>query len=235
MKHPLLLVMAIALLSGCDNKSADFSAQMKNYAYLYQFEAIPGKVKTTHQRLFSADGTPLFDVDIAFDQQGCVSHVKSVDKAGEVTEVSRTGDQLTGTENGQDVVVTLNKQCALVKKVTPTMTVDIAYNPQGWVEQISSPASDVKFHLTYNNAGDMTQLNITKGDEVLSQASAVHDADVKKISDVVTTVQRNNQSKTVTTHCKYKNDVPYYCDTLTTDADGKLIDKQYGTIDVTWY
>ncbi len=235
MKHPLLLVMALALLSGCDNKSADFSPQMKNYAYLYQFEAIPGNVKRTHQRLFSADGTPLFDVDIAFDQQGCVTHVKSVDKAGEITEVSRSGEQLTGTENGQDVVVTLNKQCAVIKKVTPTMAVDIAYNAQGWVDQISSPASDVKFHLTYNKAGDMTQLSIMKGDEPLSRASAVHDADVKKISDVITTVQRNNQSKTVSTVCKYKNDVPYYCDTLTTDADGKLIDKQYGTIEVTYY
>lgn len=235
MKHTLLLMMAMVLLSGCDNKSADFKPQMKNYAYLYQFEAIPGNVKSTHQRLFSADGTTIFDVDVAFDAQGCITHVKSIDKAGEVTEVTREGDQLTGTENGQDVVVTLDKQCALIKKVTPNMTVDIAYNTQGWVDQISSPASDVKFHLTYNKTGDMTQLSIMQGDKEVSRASAVHDTDVKKISDVVTTVQRNNQTKIVTNQCKYKNDVPYYCDTLTTDAASKVMDKQYGTIDVRYY
>ncbi|HAU5562406.1 TPA: YnfC family lipoprotein [Serratia fonticola] len=235
MKPTLLLLMATIMLSGCDNKNADFAPQMKNYAYLYQFEAIPGKVKSTHQRLFSADDTPIFDVDIAFDGQGCISHVKSIDKAGEITEVTREGDKLTGTENGQDVVVTLNKQCALIKKVTPTMTVDIGYNDQGWVDQISSPASDVKFHLTYNNVGDMTLLSIKKGDEEVSRATAKHDTDANKISDVVTTVQRNEQSKTVTTQCQYKNDVPFHCDTVTTDGAGQVTDRQYGTIDVTYY
>ena len=97
MKHTLLLLMAMIMLSGCDNKKADFAPQMKNYAYLYQFEAIPGKVKSTHQRLFSADNTPIFDVDIAFDAQGCISHAKSIDKTGEITEVTREGDQLTGS------------------------------------------------------------------------------------------------------------------------------------------
>ncbi|WP_244563537.1 YnfC family lipoprotein [Pantoea rodasii] len=119
MKHTLLLLMAIVLLSGCDNKNADFAPQMKNYAYLYQFEAIPGKVKSTHQRLMAEDGTPIFDVDIAFDSQGCISHVKSIGKSGEITEVTREGDQLTGTENDQAVVVTLDQHCALVKKSRP--------------------------------------------------------------------------------------------------------------------
>jgi len=69
----------------------------------------------------------------------------------------------------------------------------------------------------------------------VSRASAKHDTDAKKISDVVTTVQRNEQSKTVTTQCQYKNDVPFRCDTVTIDAEGQVTDRQYGTIDVTYY
>ncbi|MBA0034944.1 YnfC family lipoprotein [Pantoea sp. BIGb0393] len=235
MKKTLLFWSAIVLLAGCDKDAATFYPQMKNYAYLYQFEALPGNVKSTHQTLFTADGQQIFEVNADFDRNGCLTHVKSVGKAGEVIEVSRDGDALKGSENGQDVVVTLDKNCAMVKKVTPTMTVDIAYNKQGLVEQISSPASDAAFHLAYNSDGEMAVLSITQAGTEVSRASAVRAEDKQKISDVVTTVKRNDQIKTVSNVCQYKNAVPYYCDIITTDAAGKVVDKQYGKIDVSYY
>lgn len=235
MKKSLLCLIATVLLSGCNKDDATYYPQMKNLAYLYQFEALPGKVKNTHQTLFTAEGTQIFDVNVDFDRNGCVAHVKSVGKEGEVIEVSREGDQLTGTENSQNVMVTLDKNCAMVKKVTPTLTVDIAYNKQGLVEKLSSPASDVAFHLAYNNAGEMAILSITQAGKEVSRATAVRAAETDKISDVVTTVKRNDQIKTVSNVCKYKNDVPYYCDIITTDDAGKVVDKQYGKIEVTYY
>lgn len=235
MKKTLLFLLAIVLLSGCDKDDATYSPQMKNFAYLYQFEALPGNVKNTHQTLFTADGQQIFEVNVDFDRNGCPTHVKSVGKEGEVIEVTRDGDALKGSENGQDVVVTLDKNCAMVKKVTPTMTVNIAYNQQGLVEQISSPASDAAFHLAYNSAGEMAVLSITKAGAEVSRATAQRASDAKKISDVVTTVVSNNQTKTVSNVCKYKNDIPYYCDIITTDADGKVLNKQYGNIEVAYY
>ena len=235
MKNGLLLLIAVVLLSGCDKDEATYYPQMKNYAYLYQFEALPSKVKNTHQTLFTADGQQIFDVNVDFDRDGCLAHIKSVGKEGEVIEVSREGDRLIGSENGQDVVVTLDKNCAMVKKVTPALSVDIAYNKQGLVEQLSSPASDVAFHLAYNNAGEMAVLSITQAGKEMSRATAVRDADKKKISDVVTTVKRNDQIKTVSNLCKYKNNVPYYCDIITADAAGQVMDKQYGNIEVAYY
>lgn len=235
MKKTLLFLLAIVLLSGCDKDDATYYPQMKNFAYLYQFEALPGNVKTTHQTLFTADGQQIFEVNVDFDRNGCPTHVKSVGKEGEVIEVTREGDELKGSENGQDVVVTLDKNCVMVKKVTSSMTVDIAYNKQGLVEQISSPASDAAFHLAYNSAGEMAVLSITQAGTEVSRATAVRSEDKKKISDVVTTVKRNDQIKTVSNVCKYKNDIPYYCDIITADAAGNVIDKQYGNIEVTYY
>jgi len=234
-KKNLLFLVAIILLAGCDKDDATYYPQMKNFAYLYQFEALPGKVKNTHQTLFTADGQQIFEVNVDFDHNGCPTHVKSVGKEGEVIEVARDGNTLKGSENGQDVVVTLDKNCAMVKKVTPSMTVDITYNKQGLVEQISSPASDAAFHLAYNSAGEMAVLSITQAGTEVSRATAVRAEDKKKISDVVTTVKRNNQIKTVSNVCKYKNDVPYYCDIITTDAAGEVVDKQYGNIEATYY
>lgn len=235
MKKTLLFLSAIVLLSGCKKDEANYYPQMKNFAYLYQFEALPGKVKSTHQTLFAEDGEQLFEVNADFDKQGCLQHVKSVDKEGKVIEVSRNGDQLTGSENGQDVVVTLDKHCAMVKKVTPTLTVDISYNPQGLVEKLSSPNTDVTFNLAYNNAGEMSVLSITKAGEEVSRATAERSSDVKKISDVVTTVKSNNQTKIVSNTCKYKNDIPYYCDIITKDNEGKVLAKQHGNIEVIYY
>lgn len=235
MKKTLLFLIAIVLLSGCNKDEATYYPQMKNFAYLYQFEALPGKVKNTHQTLFTAEGQQIFDVNVDFDRNGCPVHVRSVGKEGEVIEVTRNGEELKGSENGQEVLVTLDKNCAMVKKVTPTMTVDIAYNKQGLVERISSPASDAAFHLAYNGTGEMAVLSITQAGKEVSRATAVRAEDKKKISDVVTTVKRNDQIKTVSNVCKYKNAVPYYCDIITRDAAGEVVDKQYGNIEVAYY
>ncbi len=235
MKKPPLLIAALLLLSGCDNKDDAFYPQMKNFAYLYQFEALPGKVKSTHQTLLDQAGDRLFDITVDFDAQGCPTRVKSIRKEGTVIDVKRAGDRLIGSENGQDVVVTLDNNCAMVAKETANMRVDITYNAQGLVEEIASPNYQAKFHLDYNEAGDMTVLRITEAGAEVSRASAERSADASKISDVVTKVVENNHSRTISNLCKYKNGAPYYCDIITRDGAGDIQSQQHSTITARYY
>ena len=115
------------------------------------------------------------------------------------------------------------------------MRVDITYNAQGLVEEVASPNYQAKFHLDYNEAGDMTVLSITEAGAEVSRANAERPADAKKISDVVTKVVENNHSRTISNLCKYKSGVPYYCDIITHDAAGDILAQQHSKIEASYY
>ena len=56
-KTTIALLLPVLLLAGCKKEEDEgISLKIKNLSFLYQFESIPGKIKSTHQTIFDANG-----------------------------------------------------------------------------------------------------------------------------------------------------------------------------------
>lgn len=212
-KTTIALLLPVLLLAGCKKEEDEgISLNIKNLSYLYQFEAIPGKIKSTHQTIFDANGEKRYDGVFHFDKQGCVTDfdVTNLD-IGNIS-VRRDKDRLVGEENGRPVELKLDGKCNVLAKTSGSFTIDIGYNAQGLISGLSSAQSDYRVELTYDAKGRLVGQKAFSGDKTISEGVQQYASDSDdKPSDSVTSSKTPEGTRETTTRCDYQQGVPQTC------------------------
>ncbi|QGU87651.1 YnfC family lipoprotein [Erwinia sorbitola] len=227
-KTTIALLLPVLLLAGCKKEEdKGISLKIKNLSFLYQFEAIPGKVKSTHQTVFDANGEKRYDGVFNFDKEGCVTDfdVTNLD-VGNIS-VRRDKDRLVGEENGNPVLLQLDSKCNVLSKTSGNFTIDIIYNDRGLISGLSSAQSDYRVELTYDDSDRLVGQHAFSGERQISEGVQKYAADAgDKPSDAVTISKTPEGTRETTTRCDYQQGVPVACRfTIKTTPGDKIIER----------
>lgn len=209
----VLLLPLLLLLAGCQQEEDEgIARKIRNLSYLYQFEAIPGKLKSTHQTIFEDNGEKRYDGVFNFDKNGCVTDFEVTNLDIGSISARREKDQLVGEENGKPLVLKLDSECNVLSKTSGNFTIDIAYNKQGLISGLSSHQSDFRVELTYDAQGRPTGQKAFSGDRQISEGVQKYASDAgDKPSDAVTKSTTPDGTRQTTTRCEYQQAVPVSC------------------------
>lgn len=236
-KTTIALLLPVLLLAGCKKEEEKgISLKIKNLSFLYQFEAIPGKVKSTHQTVFDANGEKRYDGVFHFDKEGCVTDfdVTNLD-VGNIS-VRRENDRLAGEENGNPVILMLDRQCNVVSKTSGNFTIDIGYNDAGLISGLSSAQSDYRVELTYDAKGRLIGQQAFSGERQISEGVQKYVSDTgDKPSDTVTISKTAEGTRETTTSCDYQQGVPVTCRFTIKTTPGNTVVERHAQLVTEFY
>ena len=236
MKTTAVLLLPLLLLAGCQQEEDEgIARKIRNLSYLYQFEAIPGKLKSTHHTLSGASGEKEHEVTARFDQQGCLTDVDVTSlylindrKIHSNTSLRRDKDTLVGEENGKPVLMKLDGKCNVVSKTRGNSTLNISYNDRGLISAYSSIQDPLRIDITYDEQGRMVRQNIREGARLISddkQTFATTEADKRLDGVMLTTYPASTRE--ITTRCEYQQGVPTSCRyTIKTTPGDTIIERR---------
>lgn len=236
-KTTIALLLPVLLLAGCKKEEEKgISLKIKNLSFLYQFEAIPGKVKSTHQTVFDANGEKRYDGVFHFDKEGCVTDfdVTNLD-VGNIS-VRRENDRLAGEENGNPVILMLDRQCNVVSKTSGNFTIDIGYNDAGLISGLSSAQSDYRVELTYDAKGRLIGQQAFSGERQISEGVQKYVSDTgDKPSDTVTISKTAEGTRETITSCDYQQGVPVTCRFTIKTTPGNTVVERHAQLVTEFY
>lgn len=236
-KTTIALLLPVLLLAGCKKEEDEsISLKIRNLPFLYQFEAIPGKIKSTHQTVFDANGEKRYDGVFNFDKEGCVTDfdVTNLD-VGNIS-VRREKDRLIGDENGKPVVLKLDNKCNVLSKTSGNFTIDIRYNDGGLISGLSSTQSDYRVELTYDAQGRLVAQHAYSGDRQVSEGVQKYASDVSnQSSDAVTVSNTPEGTRETTTRCDYQLGVPVTCRFTIKTTPGDKVTERHAQLATTFY
>lgn len=237
MKTTIALLLPVLLLTGCKkDEDEGISLKIRNLSFLYQFEAIPGKIKNTHQTIFDANGEKRYDGVFNFDKEGCVIDfdVTNLD-VGNIS-VRREKDQLVGEENGKPVVLKLDNKCNVLSKTSGDFTIDIRYNDSGLISGLASAQSDYRVELTYDPQGRLVGQHAFSGERQISEGIQKYASDTgDKPSDAVTVSKTSEGTRETTTRCDYQQGVPVSCRFTIKTTPGDKVVERHAQLATTFY
>lgn len=236
-KTTIALLLPVLLLAGCKKEEDEsISLNIRNLSFLYQFEAIPGKIKSTHQTIFDANGEKRYDGVFNFDKDGCVTDfdVTNLD-VGNIS-VRREKDRLVGEENGKPVVLKLDNKCNVLSKTSGNFTIDIRYNDSGLISGLSSTQSDYRVELTYDAQGRLVAQHAYSGDRQISEGVQKYAPDSgDKPSDAVTVSKTAEGTRETTTTCDYQQGGPVTCRFTLKTTPGDNVIERHAQLATTFY
>jgi len=232
----IITLIAIALISGCNDKNLEYSPQMENYSYIFDFIPVKGNVASFEQTSEIENNVNSGTVKISakFDENGCITYFKKVISAehyNATDELIMEHDDgiLSGTENGNKTSYRLNEQCEIDGK--KGFISFGTYDKKGRLlsfRPTDKSLSRLKYHKDGGGASkittvssDGTIVNVNEKENVLFDLSLSKEDKSKHLDFDGDANNQNGEEIELSRRCKYSSGNPSEC-TLTSKVGGEV-------------
>jgi len=150
-----MLILPAGLAHAQPTPMSEYNPVMLNLATLFDFDALRGPVKTFETSMTDASDNTLFKAAGAFDQQGCIEHLKTEDAQNNINyNYKRVGNKLISQVNTQDFIP-LNTECLPQSHTQSGSTMSFTYNDAKLISQINSQPNDTLVALHQYNTNQL--------------------------------------------------------------------------------
>ncbi|GEM_PF-1841844 len=237
MKSSLFLLVPVFMLAACDSKEQYSNSNLLALSALYDFEAVKGNVRELNQTLYNVKDEIVHQVVARFEPNGCVSELILDSKMYGKAHLTKQEQQLTGTEQGSEVVFALGDKCEILSKRFTRLSDNYTYqyDDRARLQSLFYSVTGLTRHFTWNEQGLLTRTKSTIGEQVIDEVIQQYADPLHKPADYRSETHSLAGNTIIDMRCQYQGVVPHSCEVVKQATANEAEEKFHASIAVAFY